>query len=84
MKWNLEIYMNVYELGNRGIIYPLTLVYSSCCADCSLSQQCIMNNAQNSETMVTINLKVSMCRDIKKGHYKNQRPMRMILKGRFF
>ena len=46
--WNLLYY---YELGNRGIKFPFVLWMR-------------ITNGQNSATMVTINLKVSLCKDI--------------------
>ena len=56
----------IYELGNRGIIFPLTLVVHVLLiviSPCNVLWMRITNE-QKSATMVTINLKVSMCRDI--------------------
>ena len=55
-----------YELGNRVIIFPLTLVVHVLLIVISPCNVLLMRitNEQNSATMVTINLKVSMCRDI--------------------
>ena len=51
MYWGIEVFF---------FVNPCSL----CTTDRYLSQQCIMNDEQNSATMVTMNLKVSMCRDI--------------------
>ena len=54
-----------HELGNRGIIFLLTLVVHVLLIVISPSKVLWMRitNEQNSATMVTINLKVSVCRD---------------------
>ena len=55
-----------YVLGNRGIIFLLTLVVHVLLiviSPCNVLSMRITNE-QKSATMVTINLKVSMCRDI--------------------
>ena len=55
-----------YELGNRGIIFPLTLVVHVLLiviSPCNVLWMRITNE-QKSATMVIINLKISMCRDI--------------------
>ena len=55
-----------YILGNRGIIFPLTLVVHVLLiviSPCNVLWM-RMTNEPKSATMVTINLKVSMCRDI--------------------
>ena len=58
--------MDHYVLGNRGIIFPLTLVVHVLLIVISPCHVLWMRitNEQKSATMVTINLKVSMCRDI--------------------
>ena len=55
-----------YILGNRGKNFSLTLVVHVLLILISLSNvlRRRITNGQNSVTMVTINLKVSMCRDI--------------------
>ena len=63
---SLHVKMYHYELGNRGIIFLLTLVVHVLLivfSPCNVLWMRITNE-QNSATMVTINLKVSMCRDI--------------------
>ena len=61
---NVEMYH--YVLGNRGIIFLLTLVVHVLLIVISPSNVLRMRitNEQNSATMVTTKLKVSMCRDI--------------------
>ena len=63
---SLHMEMYHYELRNRGIIFPLTLVVNVLLIVISPSHVLWMRitNEQNSATMVTINLKVSMCRDV--------------------
>ena len=63
---SLHVEMYHCRIGNRGIIFPLTLVVHVLLIVISPSNVLWMRitNEQKSATMVTIDLKVSMCRDI--------------------
>ena len=63
---SLHVEMYHCRIGNRGIIFPLTLVVHVLLIVITLCNVLWMRitNEQKSATMVTINLKVSMCRDI--------------------